>query len=86
MNRPNKVVITVTPDGEEYLVFDENGKEMSRRSSTTVSVGEGRANQKGDIYDDIPGFDEVAEAIEELALGTFDISTALLRVREEFEI
>ncbi|MDD2462455.1 MAG: hypothetical protein PHI97_00495 [Desulfobulbus sp.] len=83
MNRPDKVVITITPDGECLEVFDSEGNILSSRSTTTLSISESRANQKGDIFDDIPEFEQVATAIEDISLDTFEISTALLSARED---
>lgn len=83
MNRPDKVVITITPDGERLEVFDSEGNILSSRSTTTLSISESRANQKGDIFDDIPEFEQVATAIEDISLDTFEISTALLSARED---
>jgi hypothetical protein len=83
MNRPDKVVITITPDGERLEVLDSEGNILSSRSTTTLSISESRANQKGDIFDDIPEFEQVATAIEDISLDTFEISTALLSARED---
>lgn len=83
MNRPDKVVITITPDGERLEVLDSEGNILSSRSTTTLSISESRANQKGDIFDDIPEFEQVVTAIEDISLDTFEISTALLSARED---
>ena len=83
MNRPDKVVITITPDGERLEVLDSEGNILSSWSTTTLSISESRANQKGDIFDDIPEFEQVATAIEDISLDTFEISTALLSARED---
>ena len=85
MNRPDKVVITITPDGEKLEVFDIDGNTLSSRSMTTISIGESEANQQGDIFDDIPEFERVADAIDSISLDTFEISTALLETREELD-
>lgn len=83
MKRPDKVVITITPDGEVCEIFDVEGNILSSRSTTTVSIGESTANQSRDVYDDIPGFEKIADAIDDISLDTFEISTALLSARED---
>ncbi|WP_169701530.1 hypothetical protein [Desulfobulbus propionicus] len=82
---PDKVVITITADGETVEIF-QGGKVVSSRSTEMISAGEARAKQKGDIYDDLPeDFDDLAEEIEGVSLGTFGIASQLYLIKEYFE-
>lgn len=81
--RPDKVVITITPDGEQLDVFSGD-KLLSSRKQIMESAGCSRRDRPGDIYDDIDeDYHDIAEAIDEVSLGTFSISSALYVAREE---
>jgi hypothetical protein len=77
MDKPDKVVITITPEGDNITVFSGT-KELSNRSSVMISAGESQQKEKGDIYDDIDeDFADLSGAIDGIQLSVFGIAGAL---------
>ena len=85
MDTPNKVIVTITPAGYCTEVF-AGEKCISKRESKMISAGEARATDKGDFYDDLPEFEDLAEAMEDgLSFGPFGIASELLNIHEADE-
>jgi hypothetical protein len=73
---PDKVTIELTP--KDYTVIVWRGTEvLSKRKDVMVSRGESRAEAKGDVYDDLPHFQELAEQVDGLSLDLFAVSSEL---------
>ena len=77
MKTPNRVVITISGNGYRTQVFDGE-KVMSDRLTTMVTPNEATGDrQKGDIFDDLDNFEDIADEIDSVDLGIFGIAGKL---------
>lgn len=82
--KPDRVEIVVTADSYGFNVFSD-GEIISNRASTMLSAGEAKGTKPGDIHDDIPdNFGDLAEAINDVDFGLFDIAGELFKIAEEY--
>ena len=85
---PIKVVIEITAEGESKTVYCGE-RVIARKTSTMVSSGESRSNEKGDWYEALCQGDEgqlldLAESLEDIELGTFGVASALHEFEESY--
>jgi hypothetical protein len=79
---PSKVTIEITADRYTTTVF--SGDEvLSKRSMVMENRARARGTDAGDIYEDLPDFEELAEAIDDES--PFGIAGALIDIRDEYE-
>ena len=83
MDIPSRVVITISGDGYRTQVFDGD-KEMSNRLMLMVSPNEAKGTDKGDVFDDLNGFEELAEEIDSVDLGIFGVASELAVLKEDY--
>jgi hypothetical protein len=60
---PSKVTIEITADGYTTKVF-AGDKVVSERSMLMEGRGGARGTKPGDIYDDLPDFDDLVDEID----------------------
>lgn len=83
MEHPTKVTIEITANGWAERVFSGE-KMLSERIHIMTSRGSSRAEQKGDVIDDIPDYPELAEEMEDgLGFGPFSIAAVLTDIETE---
>lgn len=81
--RPDKVVITITRDGEKTEVFSGD-KVLSSRGSKMISAGEAKGTEPGNVLDDLDeDYEDLAEAIDSTAFSVFDIASELYLIFDE---
>lgn len=61
--KPSKVTIEITPKLYTMTVLTEGGEVLSKRSMIKKSWGS-KADKPGEFADDLPKFEELAEAME----------------------
>lgn len=76
------VIITITPEKIRTQVLSGK-KSLSDRSETMISSGEARGDQKGDVFDDLPDHESIAESIEFAGLDIFFIASELHTAKHE---
>lgn len=86
MSTPTKLVIETTGEAYTHRLLDGDGNEIWADKHVMESAGSSRWEKKDqDIYSSpiADDYDELAEAIDDLSFGPFDVASALYTIAEE---
>lgn len=80
-NKPTKVVIEITAEGWSERVYAGDQVIAEQRH---IMVSSGNAKGAGDWDDMLPDDPQLAESLDDLSFGPFDVARALYEIDEEW--
>lgn len=83
-NKPTKVVIEITAQGWSERVY-AGDQVIAEQRNIMISRGNAEGNgEQGDWSDMLPDDPKLAESLDDLSFGPFDVAAALYEIDEEW--